>query len=107
MRDVEYLAAQKVETDEKLKVLIYAGADDYMCNWNGQKDWVESAWGRRLELKTLAINNASNGSVNSSTYGAFDRNKNFAIVRIDNAGHMVPHDQPIGTLDILKRFLLQ
>ncbi|GAB9475600.1 Serine protease family s10 [Globisporangium polare] len=93
------------------RVLIYAGDADLLCNWAGN-----DAWTKALEWKGKDGFNAAEergfwdskaapavGSVASG--GSLRKFENFGFLRVFNAGHMVPMDQPELSLAMLSRFL--
>jgi cathepsin A (carboxypeptidase C) len=88
---------------KKLPVLIYAGDADYICNWLGNKAWSEALeWpGKQgfndAKLKDLTLDDDSYGQVKSSA--------NFTFMRIYQAGHMVPFNQPAASLDFFNRWI--
>ncbi|KAI3338980.1 Alpha/Beta hydrolase protein [Ustulina deusta] len=88
---------------KQIPVLIYAGDADYICNWLGNKEWTEALeWpGQKdyngVELKELLLENDSYGQVKSSG--------NFTFMRIYQAGHMVPFNQPTASLDFFNRWV--
>lgn len=80
---------------EGVKVLIYAGDADYICNWKGNKNWVHE-----LEWKYKNGFNSANDTLWTSKItgrplGELKSYKNFAFLRVFEAGHMVPYDQVI------------
>ena len=94
---------------EKIPVLVYAGDADFICNWLGNLAWTEHlAWpGKKnynqAPLKDLRIegdkgdDEAKIGSVKSAG--------NFTFMRLHAGGHMVPHDQPLASLEMFNRWL--
>lgn len=101
--------ADLLNTD--VRVLIYAGDADMLMNWAGN-----DAWTKELEWKgQQGFNDATEhafwdskaapvvGSVESG--GSLRKFDNFAFLRVFNAGHMVPMDQPELSLVMLSRFL--
>uniref|UniRef100_K3X2E5 Carboxypeptidase n=1 Tax=Globisporangium ultimum (strain ATCC 200006 / CBS 805.95 / DAOM BR144) TaxID=431595 RepID=K3X2E5_GLOUD len=106
MRSDQHVA---VLLDAGLRVLVYAGDADLMCNWLGNQ-----AWTNALEWKGKASFNAAtqrpfltkNPLSGMKTIGGelktFD---NLAFLRVYNSGHMVPMDQPGLALDMITRFL--
>ncbi|KAI2642864.1 Alpha/Beta hydrolase protein [Xylaria nigripes] len=88
---------------EQIPVLVYAGDADYICNWLGNKEWTEELqWpGKKdyngVEMENLVIDGDSYGQVKSSG--------NFTFMRIYQAGHMVPFNQPEGSLDFFNRWI--
>ncbi|EJD54383.1 peptidase S10, serine carboxypeptidase [Auricularia subglabra TFB-10046 SS5] len=94
-----------------LRVLVYAGNADFMCNFIGNERWME-----RLEGHALADDFAravkkpwsplSSGKVAGkvrASGGAHGSAGNFTFLEIHEAGHMAPYDQPEATLDMIER----
>lgn len=98
--------------NDGLRVLIYAGDADLMCNWIGNRAWTLALDWRGKEGFNVAEERAfvahgpllSEGStpIDAGVVHSFN---NFAFVRVYDAGHMVPMDQPAVSLDLLSRFL--
>ncbi|KAI9278868.1 Alpha/Beta hydrolase protein [Phascolomyces articulosus] len=80
--------------EDKVKILIYAGDADFICNWIGNKAWtLELEWSDRdawRQAEDVEWNEV--GEVRKSPDGRF------AFLRVFNAGHMVPQDQPAHSL---------
>lgn len=148
------------------QVLVYAGEYDFLCNWYGQKMWVDDVWKKNKEKETVGgkmlepadtesesteptpfarptgpfsdappsgpQSEASEESSNNPLippnpealaleqnveldkelelkawrkYGLYGRRGNFSLVKVNNSGHMVPHDQPKAALSLLDDFL--
>ncbi|PFH59630.1 hypothetical protein XA68_12066 [Ophiocordyceps unilateralis] len=88
---------------QRIPVLIYAGDADFICNWLGNAAWVKALeWPGRDQF-----NKAPNKSllVDGSAYGEVHGAQNLTFMRIFAAGHMVPSDQPKGSLDFFNRWL--
>jgi len=86
-----------------IRVLIYAGDQDFICNWLGNK-----AWTLALEWSGSAAFNAAtdNGwNVNSQEAGRIRSADNFTFLQVYKGGHMVPMDQPEAALAMLDGFL--
>ncbi|KAJ3332229.1 hypothetical protein HDU76_000874 [Blyttiomyces sp. JEL0837] len=80
--------------DEGVKVLVYTGDADYICNWMGNRAWtLELEWTGKDEF-----NSAPELSWVSKTTGKkageFRTYEGLTFLRIYEAGHMVPYDQP-------------
>jgi len=87
-----------------LKVLIYAGDVDYICNWLGNKKWVKALeWDGKEEFN-LAEDKPWN-LTKGETAGRLRTYKNFQFLQIYNAGHMVPMDQPLAASEMLNSWL--
>jgi len=95
--------------EDGIRVLVYAGEFDFMCQFMGNKAWVlaldsifkdelnkakDKVW-RTLESDTKA------GFVRQAGSGA----GNFTFIKILQSGHMAPADQPENLLDMLDRWL--
>ncbi|KZV85939.1 peptidase S10, serine carboxypeptidase [Exidia glandulosa HHB12029] len=91
-----------------IRVLAYVGNTDAVCNWMGVEKWmekleskfqVEFALTRRVPWFTKDSKLA--GSVRAAGAGAGE----YAFVKVHDAGHMAPYDQPEATLDLIQRWL--
>jgi len=86
-----------------ITAVIYNGDLDLICNWIGGKIWLEGMkWtGRdhfnKERMKTWKISGVAAGQ--AKTY------QGLTFVRVFQAGHMVPHDQPVSALQILKNLV--
>ncbi|CAN6650659.1 vacuolar serine-type carboxypeptidase Atg42p [Trichomonascus vanleenenianus] len=91
--------------DDDIPVLIYAGDLDFICNWVGNWAWVENlAWEGSAQFST-----ASNETfeVSGKAAGELANYDKFTFLRVYQAGHMVPHDQPEAALAMFNRWLSQ
>ncbi|EEQ97081.1 conserved hypothetical protein [Perkinsus marinus ATCC 50983] len=96
-----------------LKVLIYAGDQDYPCNWLGNKAWTEKLlWGHKDDFQVAPYQEfiapavgLGDNSISEIVVGSMRQYKNFAFLRVSNAGHMVPKDKPVESLHMFKQFL--
>lgn len=86
-----------------VRVMIYAGDKDLICNVLGNRRWVDSLkwsgseeWGNARN-KTWKVDGKSAGLVTEVGPLSF--------VVVNDAGHMVPMDQPANALDMLKKFV--
>lgn len=104
----EYVA---VLLNAGIRVLLYVGDADSQCNWGGNKAWIDALeWNGRqgfIDADEHAFLShdplvPSAPVVNAGTARSFE---NLALVRIFNAGHMVPTHQPAVALDLIDRFL--
>ncbi|KAL4246570.1 Carboxypeptidase [Abortiporus biennis] len=86
-----------------VKVLIYVGTNDWICNWIGNErmtlslEWTGKEAFNAEPLKEWKVDEKVAGMTRS--FG------NLSFVTILGAGHMVPYDQPEVSLEVLKRWL--
>lgn len=85
-------------------VLIYAGDKDYICNWLGNLAWsnaLEWEFSQEFSYQKLQpwISLAGEQAGEVKSYG------NFTFLRVYDAGHMVPYDQPSNALDMVNRWI--
>lgn len=88
---------------KQIPVLIYAGDADYICNWLGNKAWSEALeWPGH---KSFAEEKLKDLTLDGEAYGQVKSSGNFTFMRIYQAGHMVPYNQPAGSLDFFNRWI--
>ncbi|POM61516.1 Serine protease family S10 [Phytophthora palmivora] len=96
--------------NDGVRVLLYIGDADAMCNWSGNKAWIDALEWKGKEafnnaeekpLLTRDLLNPSAALLDAGTARSFE---NLALVRIFNAGHMVPTHQPAASLDLINKF---
>jgi len=99
--------------NDGIRLLIYAGNADYMCNFIGNEAWLqeleskfqeEFLFADSLPWTTLEANKLV-GSVRTATGGSKASAGNVTFVTVFEAGHMVPFDQPEAALDLVLRWL--
>ncbi|KAF8397747.1 hypothetical protein HHK36_016669 [Tetracentron sinense] len=85
-----------------VKLLIYAGEYDLICNWLGNSRWVHAMeWSGQKEFvasPTVPF------LVNGSEAGQLKSHGPLSFLKVHDAGHMVPMDQPKAALEMLKRW---
>jgi len=85
------------------QVLVYNGDKDYICNWKGGLDWVNAMqWHAAEDFKPKTL---ESWMVDGKASGEIKKVANLAFLRIFDAGHMSPMDQPTATLAMLDQFL--
>jgi cathepsin A (carboxypeptidase C) len=86
-----------------IPVLIYAGDKDFICNWLGNEAWTKnlewSGAGKFKKADTLPW------SLNGEEVGEVTNAGDFTFLRIYDAGHMAPYNQPEASLDMLNRWI--
>ena len=92
-----------------VRVMIYSGDVDFICNWLGNK-----AWSLALEWPGKASFNAAHDQpwwVDMESAGRIrtvsgnNQTLLFSFVQVHDAGHMVPMNQPQRALDMVSHFL--
>lgn len=90
--------------DYGVPVLIYAGDKDFICNWLGNHAWSDA-------LEYSGHDGFSKTPLRPwiTKYGEYAGEvKNyghFTFLRVFNAGHMVPYNQPESSLDMVNRWI--
>lgn len=90
--------------EHNIPVLIYAGDKDYICNWLGNHNWSDSLeyYGHKEFEKTPLkpwINEQGKPA------GEVKNFEKFTFLRVYDAGHMVPFDQPQNSLEMVNRWI--
>ncbi|KAL0320202.1 UNVERIFIED_CONTAM: Serine carboxypeptidase-like 49 [Sesamum radiatum] len=89
--------------EDGIKLLVYAGEYDLICNWLGNSRWVHAMeWSGQKEF------NASPEvpfEVDGSEAGLLTSHGPLNFLKVHDAGHMVPMDQPKASLEMLKRWM--
>lgn len=91
--------------EEGIRVLIYAGDADFICNWMGNK-----AWTLKLEwFGQDGFNQAEdvdwNSTITKQPAGIFRTYEGLTFLRIFEAGHMVPYDQREHSIEFFNYWL--
>ena len=83
-----------------IRVMIYAGDVDFICNSLGNKAWtLEFNWSGKEDFNAASDKEWNNG------HGTIRSAKGLTFLEVNDAGHMVPHDQPEVALDMINQFL--
>ncbi|KAL2328557.1 hypothetical protein Fmac_021984 [Flemingia macrophylla] len=97
------LAAIPSLLEDGIKLLLYVGEEDLLCNWIGNSRWVhamewsgQKAFGTSPTLK-LMVDGVEAGTLNS--FGPL------SFLKLHEAGHLVPMDQPKAALQMLKSWM--
>ncbi|CAN1146302.1 Serine carboxypeptidase-like 48 [Linum perenne] len=89
--------------EKGIGVLIYAGEFDLICNWLGNWNWVHAMkWSGQKQFEGAAtvpfvVGKTSAGELKG--YGPLH------FLKVHNAGHLVPMDQPEAALQMLQRWM--
>ncbi|KAI8067888.1 Alpha/Beta hydrolase protein [Gongronella butleri] len=90
---------------EGIRVLLFVGDKDYNCNWMGNKAWSLSLDWAGKEGFNLANDQPWMNKDTGKHAGDVRKYKNLSFVKVFDAGHMVPYDQPENSLDLITRWL--
>ncbi|CAL1392286.1 unnamed protein product [Linum trigynum] len=89
--------------EDGIKVLIYAGEYDLICNWLGNWNWVHAMkWSGQEQFdgaSTVPFMVGSTKAGELKGYGPLH------FLKVYNAGHMVPMDQPKVALEMLQSWM--
>jgi len=86
-----------------IKVLVYSGDKDFVCNWRGGEAWTNAlSWSKSDEFKKAEY---QKWSLNGTNVGEFKSVDNLSFLRVYDAGHMVPMDQPEVALKMLNQLI--
>ncbi|CAO3637102.1 unnamed protein product [Cunninghamella blakesleeana] len=78
--------------NNNIKVLIYAGDTDYICNWYGNYAWVSQL--KYKNASKFRKDHLKPWKVNGKEVGQIQQGGGLTFVRVYEAGHMVPANQP-------------
>uniref|UniRef100_A0A4W5LF78 Uncharacterized protein n=1 Tax=Hucho hucho TaxID=62062 RepID=A0A4W5LF78_9TELE len=79
-----------------VRVLIYAGDADIMCNWVGNEAWTKDlVWPGQAAFNNATVHPLL---VDGVSYGEVRSISSLSFVRVYEAGHMVPTNQPKASL---------
>ncbi|WCJ19282.1 Serine carboxypeptidase-like [Euphorbia peplus] len=88
--------------EDGIQLLVYAGEYDLICNWLGNSRWVHAMeWSGQKEFVSSSENPFK---VDDSEAGVLKSYGPLAFLKVHDAGHMVPMDQPKAALEMLKRW---
>ncbi|KAE9586493.1 putative carboxypeptidase C [Lupinus albus] len=89
--------------EDGIKLLVYAGEEDLICNWLGNYRWVRAMkWSGQKKFKSapkvkFIVDGVEAGSLTS--HGPL------SFLKVYQAGHMVPMDQPKASLEMLRKWM--
>jgi len=84
-------------------VLIYSGVEDFICNYYGGRAWVKSInWPGKDNYNNAPL---KDWLVDGKQAGQSKSYKNLNFLQVNEAGHMVPMNQPKNALDMLHHLL--
>ncbi|KAL6586445.1 Serine carboxypeptidase-like 49 [Orobanche minor] len=101
MRNLEVGIPELLE--DGVKLLVYAGEYDLICNWLGNSRWVHAMeWSGQKEF---VASSEVPFEVDGCEAGLLTSHGPLSFLKVHDAGHMVPMDQPKASLEMLKRWM--
>jgi len=86
-----------------IRALIYAGDEDYICNWLGNMKWTMALdWPHKDDFNAASNNDYT---MENKTVAKVRSSNGLTFMQIFYAGHMVPMDQPAVSLQMVKDHL--
>lgn len=90
--------------EDGIEVLVYAGEYDLICNWLGNSRWVHAMeWSGQ---KQFGASPTVPFVVDGAEAGLLKSHGPLTFLKVHNAGHMVPMDQPKASLQMLRSWTL-
>ncbi|PRQ73141.1 Alpha/Beta hydrolase fold [Rhodotorula toruloides] len=95
--------------EDGIRFLIYAGSADFMCNSKGNYDWtIAMEWKHAAKYRKAKLVPFKSGKETAGHTQAVSPDGGAGLLRyleLDDAGHMVPFDQPERSLDFFTRWI--
>ncbi|EKM61756.1 uncharacterized protein PHACADRAFT_248586 [Phanerochaete carnosa HHB-10118-sp] len=98
--------------EDGVRLLVYAGNADMVCNFMGNEAWVEEfgnkfhdEFAKSVEKPWFTLESGRQAGVVRSAGGDGFTAGNVTFVQVHEAGHMVPYDQPEAALDLYMRWI--
>lgn len=99
--------------EDGVRVMIYAGDVDFICNWMGNKAWTlalpwsgHESFAAKTDVNWLySLNGVSTKGGQVRTAKAKSGEGSLTFLQVYEAGHMVPLDKPEAALSLLTDFL--
>ncbi|PKA55009.1 Serine carboxypeptidase 3 [Apostasia shenzhenica] len=89
--------------EDGVKLLVYAGEYDLICNWLGNSRWVHAMeWSGQ---QAFVSSSEKPFLVDGSEAGVLKSRGPLTFLKVHDAGHMVPMDQPKVSLEMLTRWM--
>ncbi|KAJ7947871.1 Carboxypeptidase [Quillaja saponaria] len=89
--------------EDGIRMLVYAGEDDLICNWLGNSRWVHAMeWSGKEQFGASAT---VPFIVDSAQAGLMKSHGPLTFLKVHDAGHMVPMDQPKAALQMLRSWM--
>jgi len=89
----------------KVKVLVYSGNKDFICNWRGGEAWTNTIFNGQKQLEFVQ-QEFTPWNVSGKPAGKYKTKGSLTFLNVYNSGHMVPMDQPVNALAMINQFFL-
>ncbi|QDZ19216.1 serine carboxypeptidase [Chloropicon primus] len=90
--------------EDGVRGMIYAGVEDFICNWLGNFAWVQKMnWNGQLGFNSQPLKPWSSPD-GTSQAGEVKAYGPLSFVKVFAAGHMVPMDEPANALKMITSF---
>ena len=105
MRDLEPVIPAMLESG--VRALVYAGDEDFICNWLGNQRWtLAMPWSGQKDFNEAAKNEKKFVVDGEEAGSAIEvEGGPLTFLRVFDAGHMVPMNQPRHAQEMLARFV--
>ena len=92
--------------NQDLPVLVYAGDQDFICNWLGNRAWTDALeWKNSEEYAQQSFRNWTIAEDSRDPAGEVKSYGALTYLRLFGGGHMAPHDIPEASLAMLQQWL--
>ena len=89
--------------EKGVRVLVYSGKDDFICNYMGGHAWTDKMnWPGKTQFDAA---NFTDWTFGGEKVGEFKSFANLTFLEVEGAGHMVPMDQPEVSLEMIRLFI--
>jgi carboxypeptidase C (cathepsin A) len=86
-----------------VRVLIYVGSYDWICNWVGNERWSKDLeWSGQ---EAFSSQDLREWTIDGKKAGITRNAKGFTFATVEGAGHMVPYDKPKEALKLVQRWI--
>ncbi|SCV67745.1 BQ2448_5356 [Microbotryum intermedium] len=87
-----------------IRILIYAGELDFMCNYIGNLEWTLALpWSGQAEYRQAKLHSFT--MPNGDAAGLTKSHRGLTYLQVHGAGHMVPYDKPKEALEMISRWM--
>ena len=97
---------------DKIHVLLFSGDKDFICNHLGTEYMIDAlSWGQGKKYGSASLpgwstsKSANSWVLDKNAVGEWTYDRNLSYVKVFSASHMVPFDQPLAALEMVRKFL--